>query len=95
MPDSNDQINNWLSDKLFSLSGLVKGKVDQLNIAYFNVGSVDNFSLKSEGNVAFVTDLEKVSGNLNVALLLIEENFFHRCYRGRKVQGLLFRITWC
>lgn len=52
MPDSNDQINNWLSDKLFSLSGLVKGKVDQLNIAYFNVGSVDNFSLKSEGNVA-------------------------------------------
>lgn len=89
MPDSNDQINNWLSDKLFSLSGLVKGKVDQLNIAYFNVGSVDNFSLKSEGNVAFVTDLEKVSGNLNVAFVIDRGEFFSPLLQGEEGAGVV------
>jgi len=32
MPDSNGLLNDWLSNKIFSLSGLVRGKVDQLNI---------------------------------------------------------------
>ena len=52
LPDSNDQITRWLSDKIFSLSGLVKGKVDQLNITRFEIGATDGFSLKSEGSVS-------------------------------------------
>ncbi|MFR5659321.1 MAG: hypothetical protein ACLUDU_15715 [Butyricimonas faecihominis] len=76
MPDSNDQLNNWLSDKIFSLSGLVKGKVDQLNIAHFDVGATGGFSLKSEGNVTFVTDMEKVAGKLNIVFVVDRGEYF-------------------
>ncbi|MFR6556487.1 MAG: hypothetical protein ACLURY_00065 [Alistipes putredinis] len=63
MPDSNGLLNDWLSNKIFSLSGLVRGKVDQLNIAHFDIGAAGGFSLKSEGNVAFVTDMERIAEN--------------------------------
>lgn len=76
MPDSNDQLNNWLSDKVFSLSGLIKGKVDQLNIAHFDVGATGGFSLKSEGNVTFVTDMEKVAGKLDIAFGVDRGEYF-------------------
>ena len=76
MPDSNDQLNNWLSDKVFSLSGLIKGKVDQLNIAHFDVGATGGFSLKSEGNVTFVTDMEKVAGKLNIVFVVDRGEYF-------------------
>ena len=64
MPDSNGLLNDWLSNKIFSLSGLVRGKVDQLNIAHFDIGAAGGFSLKSEGNVAFVTDMERDCGRI-------------------------------
>ena len=70
LPDSNDQITRWLSDKIFSLSGLVKGKVDQLNITRFEIGATDGFSLKSEGSVSCVTDMEKMAGELNLAFVV-------------------------
>lgn len=76
MSDTNDQLNNWLSDKVFSLSGLIKGKVDQLNIAHFDVGATGGFSLKSEGNVAFVTDMEKIVGKLDITFVVDRGEYF-------------------
>lgn len=76
MPDSNGLLNDWLSNKIFSLSGLVRGKVDQLNIAHFDIGAVGGFSLKSEGNVAFVTDMERIAGELNLALVVDRGEYF-------------------
>ena len=76
MPDSNGLLNDWLSNKIFSLSGLVRGKVDQLNIAHFDIGAAGGFSLKSEGNVAFVTDMERIAGELNLALVVDRGEYF-------------------
>ncbi len=76
LPDSNDQITRWLSDKIFSLSGLVKGKVDQLNITRFEIGATDGFSLKSEGSVSCVTDMEKMAGELNLAFVVDRGTYF-------------------
>lgn len=92
MPDSNDQLNNWLSDKVFSLSGLIKGKVDQLNIAHFDVGATGGFSLKSEGNVTFVTDMEKIAGKLDIAFVVIGESISHLCCQRMGRPDWLFRI---
>lgn len=89
MPDSNDQLNNWLSDKVFSLSGLIKGKVDQLNIAHFDVGATGGFSLRSEGNVAFVTDMEKVAGKLDIAFVVDRGEYFAPLLSGDGEAGLV------
>lgn len=89
MPDSNASLDNWLTDKLFTLSGSVNGKVNQLNIARFDVGADGGFSLKSGGNISFVTDMERVAGKLNVSLVIDEGKYFAPLLSGEEETGFV------
>mgnify|MGYP005761365907 CR=1 FL=1 len=89
MPNFNNQLNNWLSDKVFSLSSLVKGNINQLNIAHFDIEATDGFSLKSGGDVAFVTDMEKVVGKLNIAFIVDRGAYFLPLLSKNGVAGLV------
>lgn len=76
MPDTNAQLKGWLQDKEFTLVGQMKGMLDRLDITRLEVSAGNDFLMKGGGYVAFVTDMERLSGNLNLQVSLNRGAFF-------------------